>query len=158
MAEQFETSFCLFLLEPYSQRMASAPVQEGEEDQRHYYKKLQLCTEILFPYLAFLSVTLRCPASGVNPGSGKEQGGLHLALGINFVCTCLLEKDLQKCVHCSSFFFKKNPISPLCTVIYLSPLHTAQVLIKELIYSVPQQWTTTEKVPICCISSNSYSA
>lgn len=76
--------------------MASALLQEGEQDQRHYYKKLQLCTEVLFPYLTFLSVTLRCPAYGVTPGSEKEQGGLHLALGINFVCARLLEKRLEE--------------------------------------------------------------
>lgn len=104
--------------------MASALVQEGEQDQRHYYKKLQLCTEILFPYLAFLSVTLRCPACGVTPGSEKVQGGLHLALGINFVCARLLEKKSCRNVSTvAAFFQKESNITTLYSNLFVTSPH-----------------------------------
>jgi len=114
VAEQFEISFCLLLLEPYSQRTASAPAREGERDQRDYYKKLQLCIEILFPYLAFLSVTFYCPNSGLRADSGKEQAQPAFGPGeIISVPVHVLGRDLEKCVHCGIFFPKESNITTL---------------------------------------------
>lgn len=86
---------------------------------------------------------------------GKKRLSLHLALGRLFPYLHMSWKKTYRNVSAVAAFFQENPISPLRTIINFAPLHTAQVLIKELIYSIPQQRTTAWKVPVCCISSNS---
>lgn len=94
-----------------------------------------------------------CGDSGVAPG--RKRAGLACTghRGDYVVSAHLLENKLQKCVRCNCFLSKESTIS-LCTVIHFSPLCTPQFLIKELIYSMPQQCMAAWKGPVRCITSN----
>lgn len=91
--------------------------------------------------------------SGVAPGGKRVGLACTGQRGDYVVLAHLLENKLQKCVLCNCFLSKESTIS-LCTVIHFSPLCTHQFLIKELIYSMPQQCMAAWKGPVRCITSN----
>lgn len=132
-AQWFEISFCLPLLEPYSQRAAS-PLCRRENKIKGICTKS--CNSTLkYSFLISLFCQSHSTALTLELGHTQERNKVawiwHWSVPAHH-----FGKDLQKCVHCSSSLSKGIQYHQFVQE-FISHLSTL-VIIKELIYSIPQ--------------------